>query len=258
MKKYLLSALFFLLAFTNLYAQHSDEEYRKFFDEKREIYVSYGFEAFLRLTFKDDKTFSIDGFDSHFCDGTYSFSKNKIIINYPFSYIDNVYTKTEEKLKKILSDFGLNYDKPTEIKIDLDISDLFNQGAYIAGDKIFWSKRHSEPYKEYVYNEVRCIKYPVKIRIDENLKMRKTPSLNGELVHVDYFNYEKELYINDRTVVFKGEEYKVLAKSITEDTIDGITAPWYLITVSGPAWPDAHQENVWIFGGYVTIIGSVK
>lgn len=254
MKKIFFTLLILFSTFAPVCAQHSDKEYKQFFDENREIYISHGFEAYSRLTFKDDGTFTIDGFDSHFCDGTYSFQKNKIIINYPFNYVDKIYTKTDEERANSFNEFGMNSDKPTEYIIDLDISNIYNQGAYISKDKIFWSNRPSAPYKKYEFNGIPCIKYPIKIRINENLKIRKTPSLKGELVHIDYFNYGKRQYIEDRTVVFKGEEYKVLAKTVTDDTIDGITAPWYLIMVEGPAWPDAQTEMVWIFGGYVSIL----
>lgn len=248
-KKAILIVLFSILISANIFSQHPESEYKKYFDENREIFISYGFEIFLRLTFKDDNTFSIDGFDYHFCDGTYSFSNNTIKINYPFNYIDKANVKS-------LKDFGLNGDKASEIIIDLDKSDIFCKGAYISGDKIFWSDKPSEPYKEYIFEGIKCIKYPIRIRIKENLKMRKTPSLKGELVHLDYYNKEKEAYISDRTVVFKNEEYKVLAKTVTEETIDGITAPWYLILVEGAPQPpdDPLCEYAWIFGGYTKIL----
>ena len=248
-KKAFVLVLFSMLISTNVFSQHSESEYKQFFDENREIFINYAFEIYLRLIFKDDNTFSIDGFDYHFCDGTYSFSKNTIKINYPFNYID------KERIKN-LRDFGLNCDKESEIIIDLDKSDIYNKGAYISGAKVFWSDRPSEPYKEYIFEGIKCIKYPIKIRIKENLKMRSTPSLKGEFVHLDYFNKDTETYISDRTVVFKDEEYKVLAKTLTEETIDGITSPWYLIWVEGAPQPpdDPPSKYAWIFGGYTMIL----
>ena len=249
-KKIFAIVLFSMLISANVFSQHSEREYKKYFDENREIFISYGFEIFLRLTFKDDNTFTIDGFDYHFCDGTYSFSKNTIKINYPFNYID------KDNIKR-LKDFGLNSDKASEIIIDLDNSNIFNEGAYISGKKVFWSDRPSASYKEYIVDGVKCVKYPIRIRIKENLKMRKTPSLKGELVHLDYYNYETKTYIEDRTVVFKDEEYKILARTVTEDTIDGITSPWYLINVEEACKdPSMRIEKVWIFGGYTMILDT--
>ncbi|MBR0495858.1 MAG: hypothetical protein IJJ71_06780 [Treponema sp.] len=250
-KKIFAIVLFSMLISANVFSQHSEREYKKYFDENREIFISYGFEIFLRLTFKDDNTFTIDGFDYHFCDGTYSFLKNTIKINYPFNYID------KDNIKR-LKDFGLNCDKASEIIIDIDKSNIFNKGAYISGGKVFWSDKHSEPYKEYMFEGIKCIKYPKKIRIKENLKMRKTPSLKGELVHLDYYNYETKTYIEDRTVVFKDEEYKILARTVTEETIDGITSPWYLIWVEGAPQPpdEPPSEYAWIFGGYTMILDT--
>lgn len=249
-KKIFAIVLFSMLISANVFSQHSEREYKKYFDENREIFISYGFEIFLRLTFKDDNTFTIDGFDYHFCDGTYSFSKNTIKINYPFNYID------KDNIKS-LKDFGLNSDKASEIIIDLDKSNIFNKGAYISGGKVFWSDKPSEPYKEYIVDGVKCVKYPIRIRITENLKMRKTPSLKGELVHLDYYNYETKTYIEDRTVVFKDEEYKILARTVTEDTIDGITSSWYLINVEEACKdPSMRIEKVWIFGGYTMILDT--
>lgn len=57
------------------------------------------------------------------------------------------------------------------------------------------------------------------------------------LQSLDYYNYKTKTYIEDRTVVFKDEEYKILARPVTEDTIDGITSPWYLIWVEGAPQP---------------------
>ena len=72
---------------------------------------------------------------------------------------------------------------------------------------------------------------------------------------MDYYNKETDSYISDRTVVFKGEEYKVLAKTVTEETIDGIAAPWYLINVEEACKdPSMRIEKVWIFGGYTKIL----
>lgn len=246
MKK-LLSIIITLLIIIPIFAQHSQIEYKNFLKENNEIFIEYGFESYFRLTFKEDSTFSIDGFDYHFCDGTYSMANDKITIEYPFNYI-------HEEKREYLKDFGLKINSESEIKIDLDICNLFRKGAYISGDKIFWSKKESEPYKEYEYNGIRCIKYPIKIKINENLKIRKTPSLQGELVHIDYFNSETEVFYEDRTIIFQGEIYRVIAKTINNETIDGITAPWYLITVYGAAFDSQKVENAWIFGGYVTEI----
>lgn len=55
-----------------------------------------------------------------------------------------------------------------------NVSNIYNNGAYISGDKIFWSYRPAKPYKEDIYNGIKCIKYPVKMHINEKLKIRKS------------------------------------------------------------------------------------
>ncbi|MBQ1591580.1 MAG: hypothetical protein II077_06035, partial [Treponema sp.] len=85
----------------------------------------------------------------------------------------------------------------------------------------------------------------------ENTKMRKEPSLNAETVSLAYFDYQNEKYIESRNVVYVGQVIRIIGATERKETIDGKTAPWYLI------YEDDHNGGeftegslVWVYGGY--------
>lgn len=95
------------------------------------------------------------------------------------------------------------------------------------------------------------------IRIKENLKMRDSNSLRGNVVTIkgcDFDIYATHYVEEPRKVVFKGMVITPIAKTVVKDTIDGITAPWYYIkqVEHDPLGRNEGREYyVWIFGGYV-------
>jgi hypothetical protein len=49
-------------------------------------------------------------------------------------------------------------------------------------------------------------------------------------------------------IVYTDDVYSFDAKTIKTDTIDGITAPWYRISI---ILDEVFSTNVWVFGGYL-------
>ncbi|WP_038176877.1 hypothetical protein [Treponema pedis] len=54
-----------------------------------------------------------------------------------------------------------------------------------------------------------------------------------------------------RSIELAGNYCVIRAKTVATSTIDGITAPWYLIIVYGNDESEMDTEEAWIFGGYI-------
>lgn len=131
-------------------------------------------------------------------------------------------------------------------------------GAYDDGDPILQSERPSPAWKTYYYKGENVLKYPgwgdkdaKYLTVLENTKMRKEPSLNAETVSLAYYDYKNEKYIENRNVVYAGQVIRIIGATERKETIDGKTAPWYLI------YEDDHNGGeftegslVWVYGGY--------
>ena len=124
--------------------------------------------------------------------------------------------------------------------------------------------------KVYTYNGVKVLKYPPLVQEQAldckyavpsaNLKMRDKPSMDGNPVTMGfgYTDNGEEKYIQ-RSVVFEGDVLPIIGVSPAKDTIDGITAAWYLVdetdNMENPV-EKYDRANVWIFGGYLKEIGA--
>lgn len=153
---------------------------------------------------------------------------------------------------------------PGKYKVDLNKTELNHKGALInisTGD-ICWSYEYPASYEKIDIDGIECIRYPwgdenvpsEYILILENLKLRKTPSVTSDVVSVNGLSESGIGYYYDvRTIALAGQVCTIRAKTINEDTIDGITAPWYLIYAYGnDMWGmDTDVVKAWVFGGYV-------
>lgn len=111
-------------------------------------------------------------------------------------------------------------------------------------------------------------------KISENMRLRSRPSVSeGKLKYADYAfslydtlkhppyqfvsEEDSELYavsVNPENtkcqVLLKGQEVRVLARTVTEETIDGATGPWYCIAFEeDPSCPYYLWPKYWVFGG---------
>ena len=110
----------------------------------------------------------------------------------------------------------------------------------------------------------------------ENLKLRKEPSSNAQTGSINYayelwgmraeeYRYSNgfnENYIlanedfydekNKLSILLAGMIKEFDAITIEQDTIDGITAPWYRICIDS----EEMSINYWIFGGYIKEIDN--
>ena len=100
----------------------------------------------------------------------------------------------------------------------------------------------------------------------DNLKLRHQPSLKGKEGSFWYRAYlnaelrellEKKFHqVNENdekmvlNVMLKGMVTSYNAKTVREDTIDGITAPWYMISLFDYD-DESMPRDYWVFGGYL-------
>ena len=98
----------------------------------------------------------------------------------------------------------------------------------------------------------------------DNLKLRLEPSLKGkeanfwyrmflvatlrELLEDSYYKVEDNQELLN--VMLKGIQTSYDARTVKEDTIDGITAPWYRISLYDYD-EEGMPQNFWVFGGYL-------
>ena len=55
-------------------------------------------------------------------------------------------------------------------------------------------------------------------------------------------------FYGNRSIALAGQTCVIRAKTIKEDTIDGITAPWYLILAYGTDEMGYDVKESWVFG----------
>ena len=100
----------------------------------------------------------------------------------------------------------------------------------------------------------------------DNLKLRHQPSLKGKegsfwyraylRLQLDKLLGEKFYKVNENdekmvlNVMLKGMVTSYNAKTVREDTIDGITAPWYMISLFDYD-DESMPRDYWVFGGYL-------
>lgn len=250
MKKLLFSLLVIPLLCTNLFA--GDLKIPKTDSEIKSYLVSNGFGSF---TFTDDGRWrfseKVIG-DTVVAEGKYSVSGGLVI----FETCDT----EEEPLYNW--EYWDKMQVPGKYKLDLEKIGLHFKGALIntQNGRIRWSNEWAPPYVKFDYEGTECIRYPWRnegvdneyILILDNLKLRKKPSLSSELVTVGGIR-ENEVgyYYGKRSIALAGQTCTIFAKTVKKDTIDGITAPWYLIVAYGTDEMGLDTAEAFVFGGYV-------
>ncbi len=206
------------------------------------------------LLFSDDGSFVCNDWSGNKAEGNYYINGSSVYLTYP------------RRQKGDDNSFTL----PLLLVFDDTYEDLFYSKRLTGENNILTSSELSPAGKVYTYNGVKVLKYPPlaleqapdrKYAVPaENLKMRDKPSMDGNLVTMGfgYTDNGKEKYIQ-RTVVFEGDVLPIIGISPAKDTIDGITAAWYLVDETDNMENPVEKYDsayVWIFGGYLKEIGA--
>jgi hypothetical protein len=127
------------------------------------------------------------------------------------------------------------------------------------GDLMLKNYALQSPYgEEYEIDGLAVIKYndiETLVEVQENLRMRESPDINAAAVTLHAItrdDFGRQILTDNarRNVVETGERFSYDQKTVKEDTIDGITAPWYHIIVP---ISDDFSSAVWVFGGYLKV-----
>jgi hypothetical protein len=189
-----------------------------------------------------------------FCKGIYEINKDEVIIYYPDEIIDWIYAYDSSK-KNIRMDV---WRKERVIFIyNNKYIDFYVSGCLKSDDKILKNSFLSSPVgNKYVLDGIDVLKYDYMkshIVILENLRMRELPSLDSktENLTIYFIGADNKKIVGD--ITFKNSIHSFDAITVEKDTIDGITAPWYRISV---ILNEVYSKSVWVFGGYVKEISE--
>lgn len=203
-------------------------------------------EAYILLFYSDDY-FVIGGRQADpFAFGKYKIDNGRLVL-YSYDYNSNVelckkifikdevYCGLNTKSDNLFYEHELVLNKPNNSKSNLQGISFFPEGAF--------KKDASYALVDGQY----VITKKSKKTLSDNVKFRTKPSLNSDTQNI--WLYEEKYYgtPDEKTAVIKkGESVTTYARTDKYETIDGVTACWYYISI--PA-PDAIQFG-WIFGGY--------
>ncbi|MBP5451078.1 MAG: hypothetical protein J6Y16_02455 [Treponema sp.] len=190
-----------------------------------------------------------------FAYGKYKIEDDKVIISYPEQIVEEseIYTYLLNKIFPTKEDQILTYD--SSYKSLSFIGCIRNENC------IFADQTNPSPVdEEYDFEGIRVIKlknYEAYSR--ETMKLRAKPSTKAE---VGSFNYEISEYNwitseynvcadKDSSVPYllAGKIITVTLRTVAEEEIDGIKAPWYRIGIWGGPADVGHY--FWIWGGYL-------
>lgn len=158
--------------------------------------------------------------------------------------------------------------KETTLVYDYDFKDFYNVGVLHNDHLILRNGVEKTPLgSKCILKGLEVIKTEnTPVVAKDNLKLRYEPSLKGKEAKFWYRAYLKvelkellekkyhQVNENDEKMVLnimlKGMATSYDAKTVSEDTIDGITAPWYRISLFD-CDDESMPQNFWVFGGYL-------
>ena len=189
-----------------------------------------------------DIEFAVGGYYSS---GDYLFEGNRIILFYP---------ETKEPLFRgiiLLLDWLFRGNDQVELVYDPDYID-FNYLSCLRNDHVMLGNiyRRSPAGQVYTLQGVEVIKYNWQnsmVLIQANLRMREAPSVNAGIVTLTRYVLNTHESFTSH-LVYRNTIKSFDAITVREDTIDGITAPWYRIIIT---LDEIYHEYVWVFGGYL-------
>ena len=163
--------------------------------------------------------------------------------------------------------------KSSTVVYDYDFKDFYEIGV-LRNEKLILRKgvEKTSVGSKCMLKGIEVIKTePSGVVATDNLKLRYEPSQKGKEASFWYPMFltvtlkdflEESYYKSDSEqkpshVILKGTKTSYDAKTVKEDTIDGITAPWYRISLF-----DMDGESImqyfWVFGGYLEKYDKTK
>lgn len=190
-----------------------------------------------------------------FAHGKYTIEDNKVFLNYPDDIREESDTYTY-LLNKIFP------DKENQVlTYDSNYKSLAYSGCLRNKNSIFADMNNPSPVnEEYDFEGIKVIKLETyNAYSKETMKLRVYPSTTAEIGKFSYEIVENYRIKNEYNVcedkdslvpyLLAGKICKVDLKTVNEDEIDGIKAPWYRIGIWGG--PEDRGHYFWIWGAYL-------
>ena len=189
-----------------------------------------------------DILFAIGGY---YCRGDYDISGNEVILFYP-ELMQPLFPAGSAVLEWIFQS-----NNKAAFFYDSEYIDFDCISGLRSNDRMLRNLSNTSPYGQmYKLQGVEVIKYNEQesmVLILDNLRMREYPDINSQILTLQiYMPSVNEVFSSH--VVHKNSINNYDAKTVKQDTIDGITAPWYRIVI---ILNEVFHENVWVFGGYL-------
>lgn len=226
------------------------------------------------LNFYYDGTYTISGRHDGTMTGRYELYEDPYSGGYFVKFTGCGYDNNEEEFEHSHEDlYGTEYVTrfPGTYRFDPDYVDFNICGAFTYTDDAEIAipcSKQSPSGQEYDYffaasgTYEKVYKYPgfgetgqALLYVNENTKMREEPFLDADEIYMSYYDYESGEYTESRCVLFADTTHRIAGVTVRKDTIDGITAPWYLVVeYNGEDGPDMQARLVWCFGGYSEVV----
>lgn len=187
--------------------------------------------------------------------GKYTIEDNKVFLNYP-----DIIREESDTYTYLLNKIFPNKENQV-LEYDSNYKSLSYSGCLKNANSIFADINKPSPInEEYDFEGIKVIKLKTyNAYSKETMKLRLYPSTSAEIGKFSYeiveYNYLKNEYNvkeykdGDVPYLLAGKICTVTLKTVTEDEIDGIKAPWYRIGIWGG--PEDRGHYFWIWGGYL-------
>lgn len=190
-----------------------------------------------------------------FAYGKYKIEDNKLFVDYPedIVYESETYTYLLNKIFPNKENQVFTYDSSNKT--------LGYCGCIRNENSIFEDMTNPSPVnEEYDFEGIKVIKLERNnVYSKETMKLRMAPSTSAELgrfsYEIDEYSWIKNEYNvcadKDYSVPYllAGKICSVSLRTVAEEEIDGIKAPWYRIGIWGG--PEDRGHYFWIWGGYL-------
>lgn len=219
------------------------------------------------VSFNTEKnTYSV-GFHGHggpFAYGNFRIEDKHILLEYP-NYIytsESKYYKSKDNESYLKIIFP---EEKTQIFNYNPEENFYSVGSLESDNCVLTSSIPSSTGKNYFIenNTVEVTKLePKEMYSSDTLKFRSGPGTSYSVENFKYgfsdlFYFSEdldELYeynnLDNENLLLKGYSFSVTAKTVKEETYDGVTASWYKINIWGLG-EESLRQTFWIFGGYL-------
>jgi hypothetical protein len=167
-----------------------------------------------------------------------------------------------DKNKVRLYDFKSNYEnnKNNKREIVLELKNLKNNFWY---NEMLANSENSITYypfgaesklnKKYKLNDIDVIKLKGEYVAKTNLKIREKPTINSKTIENSNYSFQYDFpeYID---MFLKGDDFKILGRTIKKDIINNKENYWYLIKF----YEYNTFKNGWVFGEYIKKYDELK